>query len=106
MIFILKNVFTLMGVTDPLHVEVCSALQMKCSTIYIYICNVSTLIVRTMLVCEQSLLSCISKDPVLCACEERHDLIWLFSFLHIWSACLHLFSNSKDVNGDYTDTTI
>jgi hypothetical protein len=50
------------------------------------------------------LLSCISKDPVMRAYEERHDLIWLFSFLHNLSTHLHLFGNMKNVNRDYTDT--
>jgi hypothetical protein len=40
------------------------------------------------------------------AYEERHDLIWLFSFLHNWSTYMHLFSNTKDVDKDYTDMTI
>jgi hypothetical protein len=49
------------------------------------------------------LLSCISKDPVMRACEERHDFMWLFSSLYNWSAYLHLFSNTENVDTEYFD---
>jgi hypothetical protein len=49
------------------------------------------------------LLSCISEGPVMHACEDRHDLIWRFSFLYNWSAYLHLFSNMENINRDNTD---
>jgi hypothetical protein len=39
----------------------------------------------------------------MCACEERHDLIWQSSFLYNWSPYLQLFSNMKNINRDYTD---
>jgi hypothetical protein len=66
----------------------------KCSTEYIQWCNIncknSTWIKVTKV---YILLSCITKDPVMCVCEERHDLIWLFSYLYSWSESLHLFWN-------------
>jgi hypothetical protein len=46
------------------------------------------------------LLSCV---PVMRACAEIHDLVWLFSFLYSWSAYLHLFSYMENVNSYYVD---
>jgi hypothetical protein len=75
----LQNVFTVMGVKNPLHAEVCSALQMKVlHWIYMQCSNTNyknSVSIKVNKV--HILLSCISKHPVMRDCEERHDLIWL-----------------------------
>jgi hypothetical protein len=69
-----KNISTIMGVTGPLHVEGCSALQMEVFHWIYMLYNVNTIYKNSACMKVNKVLSCV---PVMCACEETHDLIWI-----------------------------
>jgi hypothetical protein len=83
------NVFTVMGVTYLLHVKCAVNYKWKFSTRYIQCYNTNCKGSACIKVNKvHVLLSCISKDPVMHACEERHDLIHLSSSVEVenrWS---------------------